>query len=128
GLREDVSGWDHAEVKTREEQQERSAREDCRLKPIYTPLDGGSAFRTALTVAGLSDFRFHDLRHCAATNPRRVGIDTTTAMQIVIHTSPQMWKRYNQIREEDLTQAASKLGKYLQENTPGTLDPKAESL
>lgn len=28
----------------------------------------------------------------------------------------------------DLTQAGSKLGKYLQENTPGTLDPKAESL
>ena len=49
-------------------------------------------------------------------------------MQIVGHTSPQMWKRYNQIREEDLTQAASRLGKYLQENTPGTLDPKAESL
>jgi hypothetical protein len=39
-----------------------------------------------------------------------------------------MWKRYNQIREEDLTQAANKLGKYLPENTPGTLDPKAESL
>jgi hypothetical protein len=32
------------------------------------------------------------------------------------------------LREEDLTQAASKLEKYLQENTPGTLDPKAESL
>lgn len=28
----------------------------------------------------------------------------------------------------DLTQAGSKFGKYLQENTPGTLDPKAESL
>lgn len=39
-----------------------------------------------------------------------------------------MWKRYNQIREEDITQAASKLGKYLQENKLGTLDPKAESL
>ena len=90
--------------------------------------DFRTAFRTALTDAGLSDFRFHDLRHCAATNLRRAGIDTTTAMQIVGHTSPQMWKRYNQIREEDLTQAANKLGKYLQENTPGTLDPKAESL
>jgi integrase len=90
--------------------------------------DFRTAFRTALTEAGLSDFRFHDLRHCAATNLRRAGIDTTTAMQIVGHASPQMWKRYNQIREEDLTQAANKLGKYLQENTPGTLDPKAESL
>jgi hypothetical protein len=49
-------------------------------------------------------------------------------MQIVGHTSPQMWKRYNHIKEADLRQAASQLGKYLEENTPGTLDPKAESL
>jgi len=90
--------------------------------------DFRTTFRTTLTEAGLSDFRFHDLRHCAATNLRRTGIDTTTARQIVGHTSPQIWKRYNQIREEDLRQAASRLGKYLQENTPGTLDPKAESL
>jgi hypothetical protein len=47
-------------------------------------------------------------------------------MQIVGHVSPQMWKRYNQIREQDLTQAANKLGKYLKENTRGTLDGEAE--
>jgi integrase len=90
--------------------------------------DVRTAFRTAVADAGLNDFRFHDLRHCAATNLRRAGIDTTTAMQIVGHTSPQMWKRYNHIKEADLRQAASQLGKYLEENTPGTLDPKAESL
>ena len=86
--------------------------------------DFRTAFRTAMTEAGVSGFRFHDLRHCAATNLRRAGVDTTTAMQIVGHTSPQMWKRYNHIQEGDLTQAANKLGKYLQENTPGTLDGK----
>ncbi|CUS37101.1 hypothetical protein COMA1_30409 [Candidatus Nitrospira nitrosa] len=32
-----------------------------------------------------------------------------------------MWKRYNSIAERDLTQAAKKVHKYLQENTPGTL-------
>ena len=80
-----------------------------------------------MTEAGVIGFRFHDLRHCAATNLRRAGVDTTTAMQIVGHTSPQMWKRYNHIQEIDLTQAANKLGKYLQENTPGTLDGTGES-
>lgn len=79
----------------------------------------------------MSGFRFHDLRHCAATNLRRAGEDTTTAMQIAMqivgHTSPQMWKRYNHIQEADLTQAAYKLGKYLQGNTPGTLDGTGES-
>jgi len=89
--------------------------------------DFRTSFRTAMSEAGVSGFRFHDLRHCAATNLRRAGIDTTTAMQIVGHTYPQMWKRYNHIQEADLTQAAIRLGKYLQENTPGTLDQKSES-
>ena len=32
-----------------------------------------------------------------------------------------MWKRYNAIDERDLTQAAQKVHKYPQENTPETL-------
>jgi len=32
-----------------------------------------------------------------------------------------MWKRDNAIHERDLKQAAQKVHKYLQENTPGTL-------
>lgn len=80
----------------------------------------------ALEEAEVSGFHFHNLRHCAATNLRRANVDTTTAMQIVGHTLPQMWKRYNHIQEEDLTHAANTLGKYLQRNTPGTLDETAE--
>ena len=79
------------------------------------------SFRTALKEAGIIDFRFHDLRHCASTNLRRAGVDTATAMKIVGHKSEKMWKRYNAIEERDLTQAAQKVHKYLQENTPGTL-------
>jgi integrase len=79
------------------------------------------SFKTALKNAGITDFRFHDLRHCASTNLRRAGVDTATAMKIVGHKSEKMWKRYNAIDERDLTQAAQKVHKYLQENTPGTL-------
>jgi len=79
------------------------------------------SFKTALREAGITDFRFHDLRHCASTNLRRAGVDTATAMKIVGHKSEKMWKRYNSIEERDLTQAAQKVHKYLQENTPGTL-------
>ena len=79
------------------------------------------SFKTALKYAGITDFRFHDLRHCASTNLRRAGVDTATAMKIVGHKSEKMWKRYNAIEERDLTQAAQKVHKYLQENTRGTL-------
>ena len=79
------------------------------------------SFKTALKDAGITDFRFHDLRHCASTNLRRAGVDTATAMKIVGHKSEKMWKRYNAIEERDLTQAAQKVHKYLQENTRGTL-------
>lgn len=79
------------------------------------------SFKTALKNAGIMDFRFHDLRHCASTNLRRAGVDTATPMKIVGHKSEKRWKRYNAIEERDLTQAALKVHKYLQENTPGTL-------
>ena len=42
-------------------------------------------------------------------------------MKIVGHKSKKMWKRYNAIDERGLTQAAQKVHKYLQENTPETL-------
>jgi len=83
------------------------------------------SFRTALKDAGINDFRFHDLRHCASTNLRRAGVDTATAMKFVGHKSEKMWKRYNAIEERDLTQAAYKVHMYLQQNTPGTLDESA---
>lgn len=71
------------------------------------------AFHTAVRKAGIKDLRFHDLRHCAATNLRRAGVDTVTAMKIVGHKSEKMHRRYNSVSEEDLTKAAGKLNTYL---------------
>ena len=72
-----------------------------------------TAFKTDSRKAGIENLRFHDLRHCAATNLRRAGVDTTTAMQIIGHKSPLMWKRYNSVAESDLIAAANKLNTYL---------------
>ncbi len=72
-----------------------------------------TAFRTACRKANIDNLRFHDLRHCAATNLRRAGVDTTTAMQIIGHKSPLMWKRYNSVTESDLIIAGNKLNTYL---------------
>ena len=88
------------------------------------------SFRTALRDAGITDFRFHDLRHCASTNLRRAGVDTATAMKIVGHKSEKMWKRYNSIEEKDLTDAAVKVQKYLDVNTvitPGDMAVEGHS-
>ena len=50
---------------------------------------------------------------CAATNLRRAGVDTVTAMKIVGHKSEKMHRRYNSVNEHDLTTAAGKLNTYL---------------
>lgn len=68
-----------------------------------------TAFANAKERAGITDFRFHDLRHCAATALRRAGVDTTTAMTIIGHRSEKMWRRYNTIEEHDLKAAAAKM-------------------
>jgi len=71
------------------------------------------AFEKAKQRAGIPDLRFHDLRHCAATNMRRAGVDVMTAMRIIGHTSQKMYKRYNTIDEHDLRRAASQINTYI---------------
>ena len=71
-----------------------------------------TAFAAACRGAGVTGFRLHDLRHCAATNLRRAGVDTITAMKIIGHKSKQMHRRYNTIQTEDLHEAAVKLQRY----------------
>ena len=72
-----------------------------------------TAFEKARQRAGIKDLRFHDLRHCAATNMRRAGVDVMTAMAIMGHRSEKMYKRYNTIDEADLKQAASRINTYI---------------
>jgi integrase len=71
-----------------------------------------TAFAAACRRAGVTGLRLHDLWHCAATNLRRAGVDTTTAMKIIGHKSEQMHRRYNTIQTEDLHEAAAKLQRY----------------
>jgi len=90
------------------------------------PIEGiKSTFRTTTRKAGIEDFKFHDLRHCAATNLRRAGVDTVTAMKIVGHKSEKMHRRYNSVSEADLTKAASKINTYL---TPADSLPTATAV
>ena len=84
-----------------------------------------NAFKTAKRRAGIKDFRFHDLRHCAATNLRRAGVDTVTAMKIVGHKSEKMHRRYNSVNEDDLLQAIAKINTVI---TPAVFAPTATAV
>ncbi|MDT8446658.1 MAG: site-specific integrase [bacterium] len=60
------------------------------------------AYTTAVKVAGLGDFTFHDLRHCAINNMRLAGNDYFKIMAQSGHKTTSVFKRYNLVTEEEL--------------------------
>jgi len=59
-----------------------------------------SAWRTLTKKAGLSGFRFHDLRHSAITQLAESGASDSTIMAIAGHVSRRMLERYSHVRME----------------------------
>ena len=64
-----------------------------------------NGFDTACEKAGLKDFHFHDLRHCAITNMRKAGVQDTVIMSISGHKTNAVFKRYDRIDREDRLKA-----------------------
>ncbi len=52
------------------------------------------SFKTALGRAGISDFRFHDLRHTFASQLVMAGVDITTIKELLGHKTLTMTLRY----------------------------------
>lgn len=59
----------------------------------------GKLFRDALVKAGISDFRFHDLRHTAASYLAQSGATLLEIQQVLGHRSPAMTMRYAHLTE-----------------------------
>jgi len=57
-------------------------------------------FTVAKEQAGIEDFRFHDLRHTAASYLAMSGAATTDVAEILGHKSLQMTKRYAHLNLE----------------------------
>ena len=53
-------------------------------------------------MAGLGDFTFHDLRHCAINNLRLAGNDHFVIQQASGHKTDSAFKRYNLVTEEEM--------------------------
>ena len=67
------------------------------------------SFRRAVAKAGIENFRFHDLRHTAATRMADVGADAFTLMKILGHSDIRMTARYTHATDASLRRAVANL-------------------
>jgi integrase len=66
-------------------------------------------FREACTSLGIQDFRFHDLRHTAASWMRMSGADVHTVALVLGHKDLRMAARYQHLSPAFLGDAVGKL-------------------
>lgn len=80
-------------------------------------LDIRKNFNKALKVAGITEFRFHDLRHTAASQLVMAGVDLNTVREILGHKSLRMTLRYSHLSASHKKRAVevldSQIGTYL---------------
>ena len=106
------------------------------FKSFPRPIHGGyifgqsrrfnrKAFNKAVEAAGINDFTFHDLRHCAINNLRLAGNDYYTIKQASGHKTDIAFQRYNLVTEEEI-----KGMKWLDENggKSGTVDTYMDTI
>ena len=65
-------------------------------KPLYID----NSFGKALEAAGIEDFRFHDLRHSAASYLAMNGASLAEIADVLGHKTLQMVKRYSHISDQ----------------------------
>ena len=69
------------------------------------------AFAKALVVAKIEDFRFHDLRHTAASYLAMSGATLSELSEILGHKTLAMVKRYSHFTQEHNVKLAKKMAK-----------------
>ena len=86
-----------------------------------------ASFITALKNAGIKDFRFHDLRHTAASYLAMAGIDLNTIRDILGHKSLGMVLRYAHLSKSHQMNAVSVLDRQMDTFwTKRAKDPRVE--
>ncbi len=89
---------------------------------VFTDRDGNpykevkKSFSTALKKAGISDFRFHDLRHCFASHLVMAGVDLISVKELLGHKSLTMTMRYSHLSHGHKRKAVNILDKVLSNN------------
>jgi integrase len=75
-------------------------KDPAKPKAIIKPKDLTKPWGTARKKAGLADFRFHDLRHSAASYLAMSGASTLEIAAVLGHKTLQMTKRYSHLSTE----------------------------
>lgn len=81
-------------------------------KPDGSPYKGdavGVAFTRACRKAGISNFRFHDLRHTFASSLVQRGVDLYRVQRLLGHRDGRMTQRYAHLAPENLREAVQVL-------------------
>lgn len=73
------------------------------------PMELRSYWREALKLAGIVDFRFHDLRHTAASYLAMNGATVMELSEVLGHKSPSMVKRYAHLSETHTRQVVRRM-------------------
>lgn len=89
--------------------------------PLFFP-GGLSAikknFGKALKAAGITDFRFHDLRHTVASHLVMQGVDLNTVREILGHKTLAMTLRYSHLAPDYKSRAVNVLDQVMSQDQP----------
>ena len=83
-----------------------------------------TAFANACKRAGISDFHFHDLRHCFGSWLAKNGTDIKARMELMRHKTPSMTMRYSHLNVEYKRSAVDKLPSFGTESQQISQQPK----
>ena len=71
-------------------------------------MEFGKRWQSVLRQAEITDFRYHDLRHSAASYMVRNGMDLRLVAEILGHRTLQMKMRYSHLKRDHLKSAMLK--------------------
>ena len=83
-----------------------------RVQKVQKPAELRGAWVAAMKKAGLRDFRFHDLRHCAASYLAMSGASLAEIADILGHKTLAMVKRYAHLSDSHKHTVVDRMNKH----------------